>query len=122
MVGPPRSAEKFLATYIDPRFEQYILEAKLYRFKSWLRMDKPGAIKEILAFANYHQPGIVAQQAIMLVGEDAFDKREFDDAIKYLEMVDPSVVSTDEQSARAFKLGYSWFIRKEFDQACCLFR
>src|SRR4030095_779616 len=116
-----RSADKFLSIYIEPRFNQFILEAQLYRLKSWLRMDKPGTIKEVLAFANYHKPGIVAQQAIMLVGEDAFDKRQFDDAIKYLEMVDPNVVNTEEQSARSFKLGYSWFIRKEFDQAAAYF-
>jgi len=116
-----RSADKFLSTCIDPHFDQITLEAELYRLKSWLRMDKPGTIKEVLAFVNYHQPEIIAQQALMLVGEDAFDKRQFDDAIKYLSMVDADILNPEERSARSFKLGYSLFVRKEFNQAASLF-
>jgi tetratricopeptide (TPR) repeat protein len=116
-----RSAEKFLSTYTDPQFDQYILEAELYKLKSWLRMDKPGTIKEILAFAHQHQPDAVAQQAIMLICENAFDSRQFDDAIKYLTMANPDLLSPDERSARSFKIGYSLFVRQEFDQAAGFF-
>ncbi|MEO6130211.1 MAG: tetratricopeptide repeat protein, partial [Saprospiraceae bacterium] len=93
----------------------------LYRLKSWLRMEKPGTVKEALHFAQYHQPEVVAQQALMIVGEDAFDKHEYEDAIKYLSMVNADILNVDERSARSFKLGYSFFIRKDFDQAAALF-
>lgn len=116
-----RSADKFLATYLDPSLEQFHLETELHRFKSWLRMDKPGTIKEILLFSEYHEPEVVAQQAIMIIGEDAFDKHQYEDAIKYLSKVNPDVLSADERSARSFKLGYSLFVRKDFTNAAAYF-
>ncbi|HZV68046.1 MAG TPA: tetratricopeptide repeat protein [Saprospiraceae bacterium] len=116
-----RSADKFLSTYLDPSFEQFQLEAELYRLKSWLRMDKPGTIQEILHFSDYHQPEVVAQQAIMIIGENAFDNHQYDDAIKYLTMVNADILNAEERSARSFKLGYSLFIRKDFDNASAYF-
>ncbi|MGB4847646.1 MAG: tetratricopeptide repeat protein, partial [Saprospiraceae bacterium] len=112
-----RSADKFLATYIDPSLEQFHLEAELYRLRSWLRMEKPGTIKEILLFSQYHEPEVVAQQAIMIIGEDAFDNHQYEDAIKYLSKVNADILNSDERSARSFKLGYSLFVRKDFTNA-----
>ncbi len=116
-----RSADKFLATYLDPSLEQFHLEAELYRLKSWLRMDKPGTIKEILLFSEYHEPEVIAQQAIMIIGEDAFDKHQYEDAIKYLSKVNADILNSEERSARSFKLGYSLFVRKDFTNAAAYF-
>jgi tetratricopeptide (TPR) repeat protein len=115
------SAEKFRALYKDPEFHNFSLEAELYQLKSGLRMESPGIINEVLAFSERHKPGIVSQQAIMLVGEDAYDRKQYDDAIKYLSMVDGRVLRPEERSALYFKLGYCLFVRKEFDQAATLF-
>ena len=116
-----RSSEIFLAEYRDPQFEQLILEAQLYQLKSWLRMDVPGTIENILAFASYHRPGPVAQRAIMMIGEYEYERNNYDDAIKYLSLVNSKALSSDERSALNFKLGYSLFVRKEFNQASGLF-
>lgn len=116
-----RSAEQFLNEFHDPEFEQLLLEAELYQLKSWLRMEIPVTIQKVMAFADAHQPDAVAQQAIMMIGEYAYERKNYDDAIKYLSLVDSRALQSTERSALNFKLGYSLFVRKEFDQAGKLF-
>ena len=116
-----RSAEIFLNLYHEPRFEQLILEAELYQMKSWLRMEYPGTIQKVMAFANEHRPEAISQKAIMMIGEYAYEQKNYDDAIKYFSMVDARVLPEEERSALHFMLGYSLFTRKEFDQAALLF-
>jgi len=116
-----RSADKYKAVYKDPQFEQFVLEAELYKLKAGLRMESPGIINEILAFSGKHKPGALSQRAIMLVGEDAYDNRDYEQAIKYFSQVDGSVLQPEDRSALNFKLGYVLFVRKEFDRAADLF-
>lgn len=116
-----RSAEKFLNDYHDPDFDILILEAELYQLKSWLRMDHPATIEKVLAFSREHEPSVISQKAIMMVGEDAYERQDYDSAIKYLSMVDGRALASEDRSALYFKLGYSLFIRKEFGQAATLF-
>jgi tetratricopeptide (TPR) repeat protein len=117
-----RSAEKFLASYQDPSFNQLRLETELYQLKSKLRMDSPGAIEDVLAFAKRNQPGAIAQRAILLAGDDAYSKHQYDQAIDYLSSIDDRFLSGEEKSGLHFKLGYCLFVRKEFDQAAELFK
>lgn len=116
-----RSAEKFLNDFHDPGFEQLILEAELYQLRSWLRMDHPVTIQKVMAFADEHQPDAVAQKAIMMIGEYAYERKDYDEAIKYLSLVDSRALQSTDRSALNFKLGYSLFVRQEFDQAGQLF-
>ena len=116
-----RSAEVFLNRYHEPEFDQLILEAELFQLKSLLRMDYPGTIQKVMTFSEEHQPEAVSQKAIMMIGEYAYEQKNYDDAIKYLSMVDARVLPEAERSALHFKLGYSLFTRKEFDQAAVLF-
>ncbi len=116
-----RSAEKFLTRYSDPVFRQFVLEAELLQMRAALRLQQPGIQARIFVFVEQHQPSAVAQQALMLLGEDAYDRKEYDEAIRYLSMVDSRVLTGEERSALYFKLGYSLFVRKEFDQAASLF-
>lgn len=116
-----RSADKYKALYKDPQFELFVLEAELYKLKAGLRMESPGIINEVLVFSGKFKPDAVAQQAIMLVGEDAYSNRNYEEAIYYFSQVDGSVLTPEERSELNFKLGYVLFVRKEFDQAAALF-
>ncbi|MDQ3015921.1 MAG: hypothetical protein M3R25_04255, partial [Bacteroidota bacterium] len=55
-----RSAENFLTTYHDPLYRQLTEEAELLQLKSWLRMEHPGTIAQIMAFANVHTSDPIA--------------------------------------------------------------
>ncbi len=57
----------------------------------------------------------------MIIGEDAFDNHQYEDAIKYLSKVNADILNSDERSARSFKLGYSLFVRKDFTNAAAYF-
>ena len=116
-----RSAHRYEELYKEPEFEQFVVETELYKLKSGLRMKSPAIINEVLAFSNQQKPGTVSQQAIMLVGEDAYSRNQYEEAIKYFTQVDGSMLPEDERSELNFKLGYVLFVRKEFDQAAALF-
>ena len=116
-----RSAEKFKAVYKETVFEQFVIEAELYQLKAGLNIGNPGIINDIFAFSEEHKPDAVAEKAILMIGEDAYDRREYEEAIKYLSMVNGNALQPEEQSALYFKLGYVLFVRKEFDRAAELF-
>src|SRR6187551_2959575 len=116
-----RSAEKYKAVYKEVEFEQFVIEAELYQLKAGLNIDNPGIINQIFAFSEEHKPDAVAEKAILMIGEDAYDRREYEEAIKYLSMVNGNALQPEEQSALYFKLGYVLFVRKEFDRAADLF-
>jgi tetratricopeptide (TPR) repeat protein len=116
-----RSADRFRTIYQDPVFEQFAVEAELLKLKAGLNSRQPGIIDEVFAFSALHKPDPVAEQAVLLIGEDAYDRREYEEAIKYLSMVDSDALQPEEQSALHFKLGYVLFVRKEFDRAAALF-
>jgi tetratricopeptide (TPR) repeat protein len=116
-----RSAQRYRDVYKEARYEPFQIEADLYALRSGLMMNDPGVLDRIFAFSERHQPDPVSEQALLLIGEDAYNRKEYEDAIKYLSMVDGSVLPTAEQSALYFKLGYVLFVKKEFDRAADLF-
>ncbi len=116
-----RSAEKFLTQYHDPAYSNLIQEAELLQLKSWLRMEHPGTIARIITFSEEHAPEPIAQRAIMMIGEDAYDNHRYEDAVKYFTLVDARSLPAEDRSALYFKMGYSLFILKEFSQAATLF-
>ncbi len=116
-----RSAEKYIEQYKENNFDQFILEAELYQLKSGLRLDNPGTINRILAFARDYKPEAVSDQAILLLGAHAYEQQDYDEAIKYFGLVDGRALSPEDQSALNFKLGYVLFIKKEFDKAATYF-
>ena len=116
-----RSAERFIVKYQENTFDQFVLEAELYKLKSGLRLESPGMLNTILAFSEKYKPEAASDQAIMLLGENAYENQQYDEAIEYLGMVDGRALSPEDKSALNFKLGYVLFIRKEFDRAAAYF-
>ena len=95
-----RSAEKFLNLYNEPSFEDLRVEAELFQLKSWLRIDYPSTIGRVMNFVNKHQPDAYAQQALMLVGQYAYEQKRYDDAIQYLSMVNPAAIPSANRLRR----------------------
>ena len=105
-----RSADRFMVKYHENTFDQLVLEAELYKLKSGLRIESPGMLNTILAFSEKYKPEAVSDQAIMLLGENAYENQEYDKAIEYLGLVDGRALSPEDMSALNFKLGYVLFI------------
>lgn len=111
------SAQRYAETYHEVEFEPFRIEAELLALKAALLIGQPGAINSIFAFAEVNTPDPLAEQAVLLIGEDAYAKRDYENAIKYLSMVNGDYLPAEDQSALNFKLGYVLFVRKEFDRA-----
>ena len=112
-----RAAKRYIHRYKEHNFDELVLEAELYKLKAGLRLDNPGILNTILAFAEHHKPEASSDQAILLLGDHAYAQKDYDEAIEYFGMVDGRALSPEEMSAFNFKLGYVLFIRKEFDRA-----
>ncbi len=112
-----RSADKYADKYKDNTYDQFVLEAALYKMKSGLQLGDPTMVNRILAFAKENKPEVASDQAILLLGENAYENRAYDEAIAYLGLVDGRALSPEDKSALNFKLGYVLFIKKEFDKA-----
>lgn len=112
-----RSAQLYLETYHEVEFEPFRIEAELLALKAALMAGEPGAINSIFAFSEIHTPEPEAEQAVLLIGEDAYARRDYENAIKYLSLVHGENLPPEDQSALNFKLGYVLFVRKEFDRA-----
>ncbi len=117
-----RSAEKYIARYHENTYDQLVLEAELYKLKAGLRLESPGMLNTILAFSTKYKPEAVSDQAIMILGEHAYENKEYEKAIEYLGLVDGRALSPEDKSALNFKLGYVLFIRKDFDRAATYFK
>lgn len=116
-----RSADRFISVYKENTFEQFVLEAQLYKLKSQLRMDNPGILHEIMAFAAYYKPDAPSEQAMLMLGEDAYDRHQYENAINYLGLIDGRALSPEEKSALNFKFGYVLFVMKDFEKAASSF-
>ena len=116
-----RSAGFFLLEEEDNALVQTKADASLLMLRSQSRMDYPAVDQKLLAFYDEHNPAAIAHQALLLIGGKAYEDKQYDEAIKYLSQVDPHAIRQHERSSLNFKLGYSLFVRKEFDQAARFF-
>ena len=117
-----RSADRYIKKYHENSFDQLVLEAELYKLKSGLRLGRSDMLNTVLAFSNQYKPEAISDQAILLLGEHAYENKEYDEAIEYLGLIDGRALSPEDKSALNFKLGYVLFIKKEFDRAASLFK
>jgi len=117
-----QAADRFLARYPEPGYQCLQDQAILYRFRSDLRLGKPGVLSDILAFVSRRQPTAIAQQALFLVADEAYQAAEYEDAIRYFGMIDERNLEPALRNERNFKTGYCHFVRKEFEESAAYLR
>lgn len=117
-----RSAEEYLLAYHEPEFDQFRNEARLIKLKALLRTGHPGTLPLIMAFVSSMEPDPIAQRALLMAGEDAYENGNYTEAIRLLSLVDARSISPADRSVLYFKLGYSLFVLEEFSQAAALFQ
>ncbi len=95
--------------------------AQYYSALSSLELGKPDAVLLFLNFIdeNYETP--LRRVAYYQLGRIYFEKRKYNDAINCLEQVVTSDLTPDQLMEYQYKLGYSRFIKKDFEEAKKLF-
>lgn len=94
--------------------EYYIAFSAMNLFNS----DSETLFENFIAKYPHHSKSALAYYELANFN---FNNKKYDKAIEYYEKVEFSRLSADQQSERNFKLGYSYFTKKDFDKAEPLF-
>ncbi len=97
-------------------------KAELGFAQSAVRLNQPDGEKLILDFIRNYTPDPIANEALMEIAFYYFDSRDYDRAVEYLAQIPSSGLSREERSAIKFRLGYAYFVKKQFAPAKAQFR
>lgn len=100
-----------------PEVDLLSMKSKLMMGKSAVRMGKPDAEKVMLSYFRKNVPDALAYDAVLDLGNYYYNKRQYDEAISFYQMIDPSTLTDDQRSEFKFKEGYAQFVKKKFPEA-----
>ncbi len=101
----------------QPEAELLRVQAELNVAKLAVRLGKSDGEKLILDFVRRYRPDPIANQALLEIAKYYFDENQLDKAIEYYQMVPRDLMGPAEQSEVNFRLGYAYFVQKEFEEA-----
>jgi tetratricopeptide (TPR) repeat protein len=97
-------------------------KAELYYAKTAVQLDQPDGEKLILDFIRSNSPDPIANQAIIDLANYYYEAKDYDKAIEYFSKVPINAMSREQRAEAKFKLGYAFFVKKQFANAKNNFR
>ncbi|MDX1939177.1 MAG: tetratricopeptide repeat protein [Saprospiraceae bacterium] len=92
-------------------------KSELYFAKCAIQLDHPDGEKLILDFIRTYSPDPIANQALIDVANYYFNAEDYDKAIDYFTKVPINAMGRDQRAEAKFKLGYAYFVKKQFANA-----
>ena len=106
---------------VNPEIETFTINAEYYRAISALELLNPDGEMLMLAFLENNVANSKTNMAYFYLGKYYYTKRNFSEAIDYLERVDQYELSAEQREDYRFQLAYAYFFKKEFNKAKNLF-
>ncbi|MBX2927228.1 MAG: tetratricopeptide repeat protein [Saprospiraceae bacterium] len=97
-------------------------KAELHYAKSAVQLKLPDGEKLILDFIRKYKPDPMAMQALNEIAKYYYDSKEYEKAITFYDQVDWYGLSKTQRDEARFRLGYSYFVTKQFAKAKTQFR
>lgn len=97
-------------------------KAELHYAKSAVQLKLPDGEKLILDFIRKYKPDPMAMQALNEIAKYYYDSKEYEKAIAFYDQVDWYGLSKTQRDEARFRLGYSYFVTKQFAKAKTQFR
>jgi tetratricopeptide (TPR) repeat protein len=97
-------------------------KAELHYAKSAVQLKLPDGEKLILDFIRKYKPDPMAMQALNEIAKYYYDSKEYEKAITFYDQVDWYGLSRTQRDEARFRLGYSYFVTKQFAKAKTQFR
>ena len=94
-----------------------LTQAKLYLAKCAVRQELPDGEKLMQDFIRTYAPDPISNQALLELADFYFNAKEYDKAIEYLSKVPMANLNQAQRTEVRFKIGYSFFVKKQFQQA-----
>jgi tetratricopeptide (TPR) repeat protein len=112
---------KIAAEKLDPLEDEpsrlLRLQARLFFAKSAIMNEDPEGEKLILEFTKTYKPDPIATQAVIEIADYYYNKKEYDKALSFFQMIDQSGLTREERGSLRFKQGYCYFVKKDFKKA-----
>lgn len=102
---------------ITPEVDLLSLKSELMVGKSAVRIGKPDAEMLMLSYFRKNVPDALAFEAVMDLGNYYYQKKNYDEAISFYQMIDPSTMTAEQRSEIKFKEGYALFVKKKFGES-----
>ncbi|MBY5957094.1 tetratricopeptide repeat protein [Membranicola marinus] len=103
-------------------FRNIRVHAELLKAQSTLYNEDPDGEEMLVNFIDKYQPDPQANEALYNLADYYFRSRKYDLAIKYYNRIGQGTLPADQAGEVAFKLGYSHFVKKEFEDAMEVFQ
>ncbi|MEN9413708.1 MAG: hypothetical protein RLZ62_12 [Bacteroidota bacterium] len=110
-----RAAAEYARPVHEPDWKTLKTESELYYAKCAVRLGQPEAEKLALDFLRENSPSPIASQAALEIGNYYFDRKEYEEALKYFDLATSASGQILEEIT--FKKGYSHFVTKAFTEA-----
>jgi len=101
----------------EPSWELLRMRAELGYAKCAVRLDMPAGEDLIINFIRKYKPDPLASQALLEVANYFYNAGKYDKAIDFYKQISPRDLTLSQRSEVYFKLGYSYFVRKKFNEA-----
>lgn len=98
-------------------FRNIKIHAELLKAQSALYNDDPDGENLLVGFIDKYQPDPQANEALYNLADHYFRSRKYDLAIKYYTRIGENSLEVGQIGEAAFKLGYSYFVKKDFEAA-----
>jgi tetratricopeptide (TPR) repeat protein len=117
-----RSAADLLTPVNDEQYSMLQAKAKLGYAKCAVRLEQPDGQRLITDFTREYAPDPAAQQALLEIGNYYYNQRDYDEAIRLFSQIDAYGLSREQRTEVLFKLGYCYFVKKQFVKAKSYFQ
>lgn len=101
----------------ESQAELLLTKAEFNYAKAAVQSDAPDGEKLILDFIRKYRPDPIANDALIEIANYYYNAGKYEQAVDYYSQV-PTIGMTREQKSEVrFRMGYAFFIQKEFDKA-----
>lgn len=108
--------DELVASDKDPHSEVRI-DAEYYRTICALELQQRNAEEQVVEFVRAHPASPRVDEITLHAARHYFGRRKYNDAIDWFEKVNPRSLARTEKSEYYFKLGYSYFMRDQYEDA-----
>ena len=101
----------------EARAELLMTKAEFNYAKAAVQSDAPDGEKLILDFIRKYRPDPIANDALIEIANYYYNAGKYEQAVDYYSQVPTLGMTREQKSEVRFRMGYAFFVQKEFDKA-----